>query len=173
MHFRLRILWLFAIAILAIGSASFIRDRQERHALRFAQLAEQSQAILQNQILELNGVMIQLEPALSRSWMTERLLASKLNSVRIPNGSMYYLFEDDVIHFWSDNKTQIDSSILNQLKSGEINFISNGWYYVLLRKYNTRILIGIIPIQQQYVLQNKYLVNSFNSEFSPTIRAIA
>ena len=67
MHFRLRILWLFAIALLAIGSASFIRDRQERHALRFAQLAEQSQSILQNQIQELNVVMNQLEPALAKT----------------------------------------------------------------------------------------------------------
>ncbi len=166
MHFRLRILWLFAIALLAIGSASFIRDRQERHALRFAQLAEQSQAILQRRILELNAVMLQLEPALSKSWMTERILASKLNSIKIPTGSRYYLFDDGVIHFWSDNKTQLDSTIVTQLKSGEINFISNGWYYVLLRKYHTRILVGIIPIQQQYVLQNKYLVNSFNSELS-------
>jgi len=162
MPIRYRVLWLLSFAILAIGAAIYLKDRQERNALQFAQLAEQAQEKLQDQIQQLNVVMNHLEPSLSKTWLTERLIAAQLNHENIPEGSAIFLYDKGSLHFWSDNKTCVDSIQLSELVSGKISFIENGWYYVLINKVNNHQLIGLLPIKQQYILQNKYLVNSFN-----------
>jgi two-component system, NtrC family, nitrogen regulation sensor histidine kinase NtrY len=162
MPFLKRILWLSTIAFLAFAMAWFLQDRQERHSLRFDQLAEKAQTILQGEITGLEKVMLDLEPALKKSYLNERAIATKLASEKIPEGSIFYLMEDGNLRFWSDNKTWADSSKLKELVSGQINFIGNGWYYVNIITFNNKSLLGILPVQYHYNLQNKYLVNSYN-----------
>ncbi len=130
--------------------------------MRFAQLAEQAQSTLQDQIKNLDLALDHLEPTLNQTWKTERLLASQLTSEKTPEGSAFYLYDQNQLHFWSDNKTQIDSNRIKNIESGKIYFIRNGWYYVATRKYQSRLLVGLLPIKQQFNLQNNYLANTFN-----------
>ncbi len=162
MNFRLRVIWLSLFALMSLGLATFFQGQQERHALRFAQLADRAQQQLQIQTAALEATLDSLRPLLDSTWLNDRALAARLNSAKAPAGSAFYIFEGTSLKYWSDNSSWPDTNLLFSIVPSTVNFLGNGWYMVQKRSNSRRILIGTIVVQYQYMLQNKYLVNNFN-----------
>lgn len=161
-----RIFWLFTLGLFATGLATFLKISEDKHAMEFSDLANNVQSILHKQIEKLHVVADSLTPLLENSRLNERAIAAKISSDPPPAQALVFVFEHNQLHYWSDNKTFPDPTVRENLVPEKVNFIGNGWYYVVQREVKSRTLISLLPIKFQYAIQNKYLVNNYNSSFN-------
>ncbi len=166
MHFKKRVFWLFILGLFSLGLATFLKISEDRHALEFSELANNTQSILHKQIDRLYAVADSIAPLLKNTRLNERAIAAKISSESLPDQASMFVYDQNLLHYWSDNKTFLDPIVRANLIPDKINFIGNGWYYVVQRRTNSRELIALLPIKYQYAIQNKYLVNSYNSSFN-------
>lgn len=77
-----------------------------------------------------------------------------------------YVYRGDSLLMWSDNKI-LETDILPVIAvDHKLVHLSNGWYYAISRQTDEYNIIGLLLIKSNYVIQNKYLENSFNTIFS-------
>lgn len=166
MQFKKRVFWLFTFGLICLGLATFLKISEDRHALEFSDLANNTQSILHKQIDRLNAVADSIAPLLGSTRLNERAISAKISSESLPDQASMFVYDQNQLHYWSDNKTFPDPILRENLIPEKINFIGNGWYYVVQRRTNSRELIALLPIKYQYAIQNKYLVNNYNSSFN-------
>ena len=85
-----------------------------------------------------------------------------LNVAQNQKGFSYYVFEDSVLNYWSDNEPSISETHLAAVQDGQLLKIPNGVFLSCRLDSGERKCIGLILIQHSYEYENKYLVNSFN-----------
>ena len=83
------------------------------------------------------------------------------------NGISFFIFEQDSLIFWSDNKIILPADFFRQCAAG--NFVlklKNGWYGFHCKKSGSFLFIGSYLIKNEYTFQNEYLKNEFSSRFN-------
>ncbi len=77
-----------------------------------------------------------------------------------------YVFKNDSLCFWSDNKLLIENPAADSLKKNRVIKYDNGWYYQCHKSGNLYDIYGLILIKNKYRYQNDYLVNGFQEDFN-------
>ncbi len=139
-----------------------LKLREKNNALNFAQVADRAQANLIPQIDHLKALVDSIHPLLDGIWLNERAIAARINAEKLSDAFSLFVYDHNRIRYWSDNKTWIDTSLIKNVKPNMVNFLGNGWYYVAESGLQSRKIIGLLLIKNQYTVQNKYLVNNFN-----------
>ncbi len=87
-------------------------------------------------------------------------------------GISIFVFENDTLRFWSDNKTPIKTLYSQSGINNRIAHLSNGWYEIRTVIKNKTIYAGLILLKTEYSIENKYLSKSYIPEFhiSPTFK---
>lgn len=157
---RLLIFSCLAMCFLLAGTAiQWWQDSKSKEQEQPVLIAERE---LNQQIIELNSLLDKVKPETEGSRFNERGLSMKIQALLLSPYTCLLVYEDGNLKYWTDNKALPDSGRISSLESGKIHFISNGWYYLQTRKSGNRLLAGLLLIQHQYLLQNKYLKNQFN-----------
>ncbi len=90
-------------------------------------------------------------------------IAQLINTNRIST-SIFQIFEKDSIVFWSDNKVIIQN--LSEVEPGtSFQLLANGWYMVQKNKFQSRTILSLTSIHNDYAFENKFLINQFNERF--------
>ena len=80
-------------------------------------------------------------------------------------GISIYVFENDSLRFWSDNKPTVDLFCYTQNSKSELIEIRNGKYVSIIQMDNSNdkcIGIALIAIKNEYDFENKYIKNNFS-----------
>ena len=87
-------------------------------------------------------------------------------------GISIFVFENDTLRFWSDNKSPINKLYSQSGIYNRIAHLSNGWYEIRTVTKDKTIYVGLILLKNEYSIENKYLSKSFVPEFhiSPTFK---
>ena len=113
---------------------------------------------------KLDTTLNRLLPELEGFRFNERAFSFELADKELPAESGVMVYEDGRLRYWSDTRVLPDSSLAASMPNGKVALLGNGWYYVSKRQAGNRTLLGMLLIQHQYVLQNKYLDNSFHPQ---------
>lgn len=86
------------------------------------------------------------------------------NEYSIP-GQTFLIFRDDTLVFWSSNKVSLGDVNINEISNQSVIELSNGYYYANMLAKDNNNIVGLTLIKNQYVFENQYLINKFNSCF--------
>ncbi len=85
-----------------------------------------------------------------------------LNVAQNQKGFSYYVFQDSLLSYWSDNEPSISEDQLADVQDGQLLKIPNGVFLSCRIDSGERKCIGLILLRHSYEYENKYLVNNFN-----------
>ncbi|MFL5752399.1 MAG: hypothetical protein ACJ76F_03255, partial [Bacteroidia bacterium] len=83
-------------------------------------------------------------------------------------GIVYLVYENDSLLYWSDNSASVENYMKEVCLDNNVAKLRNGYFEVLRHsgnKINTRQLIGLILLKNEFNYQNKYLTNEFFEEY--------
>lgn len=84
-------------------------------------------------------------------------------------GIVYLVYENDSLLYWSDNSASIENYIKEVCLDNHLVKLRNGYFEVIRHeenKINTKQLIGLILVKNEYNYQNKYLTNEFFEDYT-------
>jgi signal transduction histidine kinase len=77
-----------------------------------------------------------------------------------------YVYKNDSLIFWSGNKV-VEGEFLPIIAiNNQLLQLSNGWYYVKIKKQGIYNIIGLVLVKNNYSIHNQFLSNTFNSSFN-------
>ena len=85
-----------------------------------------------------------------------------LQNRQTKSGFSFYVLNNNVLQYWSDNEPAVNDSVLAVIRDEEFLHLSNGDFIAYKIEYQNRKAIGLILLKHSYDYQNKYLVNNFN-----------
>jgi signal transduction histidine kinase len=89
----------------------------------------------------------------------------QLSENSIQNGISVFIFKNDTLIFWSDNKVQIDNIYNYDFGQKRILLLKNGWYEINKKEVGEIKILSLLLIKNEYGYENDYLTNDlFNSE---------
>lgn len=77
----------------------------------------------------------------------------------------YFLFTNDTLSHWSDNKIDLADYTTKNIPSETFLLLKNGWYVLFKKQHRQHTAIGLLLIKNNYAYQNSYLYNAFNPVF--------
>ncbi len=83
-------------------------------------------------------------------------------------GIVYLVYQNDSLIYWSDNSAGVENYMKEVCLDSHFVKLKNGYYEIVRHtgnKTNTRQLLGLILIKNEYNYQNKYLNNSFFTDY--------
>lgn len=80
------------------------------------------------------------------------------------NGISIFLYENDTLKYWSDNKVQIDDNYNYDFTTNKILLLKNGWYYVKKTESGKIKVLYMVLIKTEYGYENDYLSNAVFSK---------
>ncbi|NNK81292.1 MAG: hypothetical protein HKO93_07325, partial [Flavobacteriales bacterium] len=80
-------------------------------------------------------------------------------------GLSYFMYKDEELVSWSSNSVPQASFIPELAKSGPCILLPNGWYQILKISEGGKEVFGAFLIKNEYLYENKYLVNEFHPCF--------
>lgn len=83
-------------------------------------------------------------------------------------GIVYLVYENDSLLYWSDNSASVENYMKEVCLDNSLAKLRNGYFEVIRHsgnKINTRQLIGLILLKNEFNYQNKYLTNEFFEEY--------
>ena len=88
------------------------------------------------------------------------------------DGISIFVFENDTLRYWSDNKPPIKKLYSQSGINNRILRMSNGWYEIRTVVKGKTTYVGLILLKNEYKFANKYLVMNYMPEFqlSPTFK---
>ncbi len=75
------------------------------------------------------------------------------------------VYNKDSLIYWSDNAIPLDNINTKETKDQKILKLENGWFIQKVTTVNNNTIVGLILIKHEFIYQNDYLINSFNSDF--------
>ncbi len=164
MSYKRRLLIFISLAVGFLVTGMALQFWQERKVVAQEKPAANAEIVLNKLIRDLDDRLTLLLPELEGIRFNERSFSMKVQDMEIPEYSFFFVFENDVLKYWTDNRVFPDPAAISRLETGRIHLIGNGWYYLQSYARGHRILTGLLLIQHQYILQNKYLQNRFIKE---------
>jgi len=83
-------------------------------------------------------------------------------------GFLFLIYEKDTLKFWTDNTVAFGNDLKN-LPGSKVIRLKNGWYEAFRSEVvpgNKKTIVGLLLLKREYSIQNEYLDNSFNKNFS-------
>lgn len=155
---------LIALSILLFGKLT------EQNILfpRFNQsYAHRFQKVFSQKEKELNQILLQCTDS-TRGYHhihTSDLDLSKYIGLLESRGLAVFIYENDSLHFWSDNTIPIAHEYSKCGIDTSFIYLRNAWYVPMTKKLNNVVVVGLIQIKQVYQYENKFLVNEFQADF--------
>ncbi|RLD31248.1 MAG: hypothetical protein DRI73_09095, partial [Bacteroidetes bacterium] len=82
------------------------------------------------------------------------------------NGMEVLFYRKDTLSFWTDKSIQVANQYLKSKLEKPVAFLGNGWYRIINRELGDGdYLCGLILLKHQYVYENRFLHNGFQSKF--------
>jgi signal transduction histidine kinase len=88
--------------------------------------------------------------------------SSKNTREQTEDGISYMIFKKGQLKEWSDNAVDPDELPAQEYLRDTLLHLDNGWYEMIRAKTDSVLGVALVPIQNDYAYQNKYLVNSLN-----------
>ena len=153
------VITLFVIAAISIES----NKKDENHKAE----ADKSiiEKVLKSKIDSVKTFESAFNDCLKESVLNNRTANNYFQKKILPVGASVFVFADNEIIFWSDNKCPIDSTNYRTLVDEKINRIGNGYYFInkVTQSDKARQIIYCLFIRYDFNIQNQYLENNFNS----------
>jgi hypothetical protein len=162
MSYKRRLLLFSVLALCFLCTGLSLQLWQENAAQSMEKPAQNAEIALNSLIGNLNSTLDQLQHGDGRSSFNDRAFSMKVQHMDLPPLSSVLVFEAGNLRFWTENQVLPDSAKIRTLEPGRIHFVGNGWYFLQTRAVGDRLLAGLLLVQHQYVLQNKYLNNQFH-----------
>jgi hypothetical protein len=147
---------LLCIAVATTFLIQFIPQRQKK--LPADRIREASQ-----KLVELQDKMIETLSFISKLKSDKEIKDFFIQSGKDISGFSYYVLQDSIVKYWSDNEPSVTDSLLFQVSNGDFLKLSNGDFLGFSINETGRKIVGLILVKNRYEYENKYLVNRFNS----------
>ncbi|HRH67199.1 MAG TPA: HAMP domain-containing sensor histidine kinase, partial [Bacteroidia bacterium] len=151
---RLPILLLTAALMLFLAAEYFHFPVQGDHAkmiLRSESILQSLDRKMEQDLGRISGIRNELS---IRELFTQKSLSEQ--------GISYYLFYNDSLVRWSDNKPVLPEDILGQIRQKSMLHLSNGWFYCRSKIIGDTSLVALLLVQNEFAYENSYLRNNFN-----------
>ncbi|MBK7888633.1 MAG: GHKL domain-containing protein [Bacteroidetes bacterium] len=162
MSYKRRLLLFSVLALCFLCTGLSLQLWQENAAQSMEKPAQNAEIALNRLISNLNSTLDQLQQEMEGPRFNDRAFSMKVQHMDLPPLSCILVFEAGNLRFWTENQVLPDSAKISTLEPGKIHFVGNGWYFLQTRAVGDRLLAGLLLVQHQYVLQNKYLNNQFH-----------
>jgi signal transduction histidine kinase len=153
------VITLFVIAAISIEA----NKQDENHKAE----ADKSiiEKVLKSKIDSVKTFESAFNECLKESVLNNRTANNYFQKKILPVGASVFVFAENEIIFWSDNKCPIDSTNYRTLADAKINRIGNGYYFInkFTQPDKARQIVYCLFIRYDFNIQNQYLENNFNS----------
>jgi signal transduction histidine kinase len=140
---------------------SFYQNRKNDFIAKTAKLQEN---IIERETISTN-ILNSTFQDYNTSGINKLFSNDQLSEITIKNGISVFLFENDTLKYWSDNKVQIDNIFNGDFGQRKILLLNNGWYEINKKEAGNIKIINLILIKNEYGYENDYLANSlFDTE---------
>lgn len=92
-------------------------------------------------------------------------LASAFNNTYSEEGIACFVYENDSLQYWTDNRAAVENYMLSVCLEKRLVKLKNGYYEVIRHPknaYSTFQLYALVLIKNSFPYENRYLVNDFN-----------
>ncbi|MFN5345701.1 MAG: hypothetical protein ACK5B3_00630, partial [Bacteroidota bacterium] len=156
--------YFLVITLFVIAAISLEANKQdENHKAE----ADKSiiEKVLKSKIDSVKAFENAFNDCLKESVLNNRIANNYFQKKILPVGASVFVFADNEIIFWSDNKCPIDSTNYRTLLDEKINRIGNGYYFInkVTQPDKARQIVYCLFIRYDFNIQNQYLENNFNS----------
>jgi signal transduction histidine kinase len=94
-------------------------------------------------------------------------LASQYRNTFDEDGIACFIYENDSLQYWTDNRVAVENYMLNVCLEKRLVRLKNGYYEVIRHPGNAFSpyqLYGLILVKNNFPYENKYLKNDFNKK---------
>ena len=159
-----RRLWLFLVsAVILFTTGRYIDMQRSSQAHNFKELTHQAQDKLQKAEEQLQYSVNTISLAIINDRVDIPSIAILCDKNAKPGSFSFYVFDNDRLLFWSDNRIIPDKTAISIWKNQDLVNYKNGWFYVLKQQKGNKTVIGLLLVKNQYAYQNKYIINQFNT----------
>src|SRR6185436_12156964 len=137
------VLLLFLVSAMLIVASEIIQSHRANEPAALVSIAEKNLHRLENKMEAALGEIsaIQSDSAfheyfIHRSWPRY--------------GFSFFCIEHEKITRWSDNETDIGSTLADTSTANSLVHLNNGWYEIFTRRQGDREFIGLLLIRKQY-----------------------
>ncbi|GAG46086.1 unnamed protein product, partial [marine sediment metagenome] len=67
------------------------------------------------------------------------------------------IYQNDSLKFWSDNTIPVSNLYSESFLYDRVIYLKNGWFLSLTKKFEDKIIVGLILIKNSYPYENKFL----------------
>ncbi len=155
--------WLLLILALSL----FITGRVLEYKQQTKMLNFEQQALQLSQTLSSETGKAKKELSYYAQYLKDQALKTgsifPVSPKKINTKGLYvFIYEKRNLIFWNDNRILPESIDFSIWEDEDVVFFRNGWFMVFKQQAGNNTLLGMLLLKNQYSLQNKYLVNSFN-----------
>ena len=150
----------FACALLSFLISYYNKTTTKELAAGAEIKLHQKETLAQTKLVELTQFLKTTKP--------EKLFAlhnSAITKLYRDDGIGIYIYKNDSLCFWSDNKPAIDLYSYAQNTKTQLIKVRNGWFECIIQKDSLAAnytAIALIAIKNEYDLENKYIKNNFS-----------
>ncbi len=112
----------------------------------------------------LDAIKLEKESGRYNSQFSDFTLLSRFSN-KSDNSFGFVITTQNRAKAWSSD-AQSFFNTKDPLRSGEVQFLGNGWYYVVSKQVGLQNIWGLFCIKHEYLYQNRYLTNFFSDEFN-------
>lgn len=165
---RLWLMLIIALALLIAGRV--IEYRQQSRLLNFQQLSWRAEENLRQETAKAEQELSTYARLLKAPETDLKSIGAVFKEDEHTEGLSIFIYNNRQLVYWTDNRVIPDTFDFAFWSDKEVVFFQNGWFSVFKQQYGNHTLIGLLLIKNQYAIQNKYLVNDFNSSLGlPTL----
>jgi signal transduction histidine kinase len=160
-----RLLGYFLVIALFVIAAMSLEDNKHHDEPNSESDKSIIEAVLKSKIDSIKIFENSFNDCLKESVLNNRTANNYFQKKTLPVGGSVFVFANNDVLFWSDNKCPIDSINYKSLIDARINRIGNGYYFINKSKEisKERQIIYCLFIRYDFNIQNQYLENNYNS----------
>ena len=158
-----RRLWLFLVAaVILFITGRLIDMERSSQAHNFQELTYHAQEKVQQAEEQLLNSINAISIAINNDKINIPEISALAQKNGKPESFYFYIFDNNHLLFWSDNRVIPDSIAFANWKNQDLVNYKNGWFYVLKKQKGNKTVIGLWLVKNQYSYQNKFIINKFN-----------
>jgi hypothetical protein len=134
------------------------QDQPENVTEKFTIALHQKEKLLSIAIEKIKGISF-------RETVQNRVkLEREFQELYKKNGIQLFVLEKNSLVFWSTNSASLSGR--SKDNTGYLEKQKNGWYEVIRINEGSKVIVGQILIKHQYLFENEYLKNDFETGFT-------
>ncbi|MFC2117623.1 ATP-binding protein [Bacteroidota bacterium] len=126
------------------------------------------EAVLHNKQNILNEKIEEVKQILNQSDIRQLFhsLPSPWEELFVDDGMFIMVFRDNFLKFWSDNNPPVKHNYSENDFENPLIKLENAWYIGKIEIINNYKIVGLILLKNNYLYENQYLRNEFQSQFN-------